>query len=424
MENILNASNLYNDIFGDGNQWVNEYVTIDSIQKDCLNMLKSDVNTIKISHFYPYDKELVEALFNVSSSYISNQVEKTIIIERFTEIDCEFIGMFDNFLKRNQIVTGIEWIRIRMNFDCCKRFNQLLINNEHIKKLKTNETNSIIFQNVSLQELTIESVYIAELPKLLLMPLIKSLKITVDVTIDYKDFGHLKYAFSNTNSLKSIKINQFYGIGRDDGGDDYDIDTSTINKFIMCFIKSKNNSVKELCIDERGFFLTDETHNKLKDYISNNKIITKFACTTKYINDCQYLCQNDSIEELSIINDTDELFIDDIMIKSIEKLILTNKTIACLHFMNLPNENHCKILMEAIKKNGTLVMHDKAQPSGTIEKIECDSDKTHDEWNNLLSEVNNIKKLKIQYTGTYLDLFAGHQIIPMINIINEYVGLN
>ncbi|AYV78195.1 MAG: hypothetical protein Edafosvirus6_44 [Edafosvirus sp.] len=94
--------------------------------------------------------------------------------------------------------------------------------------------------------------------------------------------------------------------------------------------------------------------------------------------------------------------------RSFEKLILTNRTIINLKLIFIPTQKQCEMLQKAIQKNET------------IEKFVCSNDRIQ----RLISEeIDNTKKKKIQYTRTYLDLFAGYQIIPMIGIINGYVGL-
>ncbi|AYV78207.1 MAG: hypothetical protein Edafosvirus6_56 [Edafosvirus sp.] len=411
--------------------------TVDNIKKDFINMMENNnINTIGINFYYgkDYDKELTQALFSVSTPYTIcgkaqssgiivlddktdmllgtvEYVEKTIRLEdNISSVNCEFIEMFDDFLKRNQIVTKIEWSVRKLNLDCCKRINQLLINNKQITKISFGsgpyiESYETIIQNVLLQELEIRISNIMELPKLLTMSSIQALKIKLsDETFCYEDkfnSEQLLNAFNNTNSLTSVNIYtedcQRYGYG----------DLTIINNFIRCFCNSKNKTVKQLnmYLEDRAVY--DKTIDAdIKKFIAQNKHITKLSLLIPSVNNYDFLIENDTIEELCIR----DCNYDSFAVKSIEKLILMNRKITDLTIEYALKEEDRKMLIEAIKINGT------------IEKL-CVNREKDDYINALLNEVENIKKLKKQYVRTYLDLFAGYQIIPMINIINEYVGL-
>ncbi|AYV78206.1 MAG: hypothetical protein Edafosvirus6_55 [Edafosvirus sp.] len=392
---------------------------ITQIKKDLKNLLESDIKRISIffNHktYKKYEQEKFKAMFSVSTKYSVDQIEKEIGVGWFKEFSYEFIEMLDDFLQRNKIITAIDWICNKMDSDCCKRFNQLLLNNKNITKLKIKDIHSsslydVILKNVSLKELTIRSPNLTYLSELLLSPLIKSIKITLNESeVDF-DFETLKHALSNTNSLTYI------GIDETDNMEYNYLDLDVILKFMKCFLESKNQSLKKLflCV---GYEFEFELGNKVREYISKNKTITKLEYICRYIKDIEYLCKNDCIEELTILGPKCETN----FIKSIEKLISVNKKIIKLKIPRIPNGEECKNWIEAIKKNQTIEKIDAEY--GVKEEWEKHKT-THKEWDILMNAVNNIKKLKKQYCRTYLDLFAGYQIIPVINIINDYVGLN
>ncbi|AYV78203.1 MAG: hypothetical protein Edafosvirus6_52 [Edafosvirus sp.] len=374
---------------------------------DFITMLQNnDVIDVPVNLRYFNTKlrtDILKDYFDVSTSRTNNT--KTIVLNGDVMISSnyQFIEIFDDFLKRNKMITKIKWNDFEMESDCTKRFNQLLINNKQIIAVEFNNspkmTYDTVFQNVALQEVIIDSPYLLELPKLLLFPSIQSVSIKIrDMVMYEQKFGskELLNAFTNTKSLTKIHIN--------DGDREEGDDVKTFNDFIECLIKSNNQSVKELYL-----YLYDKLSKKIckniKKYITQNKNIIKLKISIKSINNYGFLNKNSNIEELHI----DAQNTNRNVIKSIEKLILTNRKITDLKIPFAPIYDDDKMLLEAIKKNGT------------IENIELDVHQNY--YKDIFAEVDNIKKLKKQYVRTYLDLFAGYQIIPMINIINEYVGL-
>ncbi|AYV78196.1 MAG: hypothetical protein Edafosvirus6_45 [Edafosvirus sp.] len=359
-----------------------------------------DISKIIIN--FPFDglinEEWIEVLFDISNLNVSR--EKTLMVT-LADFQYGHVEIFDNFLKQNQMIKKIIFNEFTLSQEmpgevykkdpisqlrCQKRFNQLLINNKQITKIDLIDSKlpyDIIFKDVSLQKLFIKSSCVSQISKLLLIPTIKSIDMMLKEKIQnmYEiekpkiilNEKEIQNAFSNTNSLTSFTVDMHNGSVEDVIGGKI---------FLKCFFKSKNRSVKKLhlCLG------SDKTN--------------------------EYLYNNDNIEELDIRNRKFGFK----LIKSIEKLILTNRKLICLHFTTIPNENQCKILIDAIKINGT------------IEKIQCKKNSTNKKripgaWNDLLDEVENIKKMKQQRTRYYLDLFAGYQILPLIDIINGYVGL-
>ncbi|AYV78201.1 MAG: hypothetical protein Edafosvirus6_50 [Edafosvirus sp.] len=374
---------------------------------DFISMLQNkDIINVSVNLIFwkqSLHKEMLKYYFDVTIPI--NDITKTIeLYGDMEESNYEFIEILDDFLKRNKMITKIKWNLAEWNLKCSKRFNQLLINNKHIIKLEFYERCSmpfeIVFKNIPLKEVIIESPKILQLPQLLMLPLIQSIEIILDEEMCRENFDskQLINAFNNTKSLTSIDLDistrfRFYN------------NVAIAEEFIGCLLKSKNKSVKGLYINLGNIFFK-KLNKEIKKYITHSKHITNFSISAKSINNYGFLNKNNTIEKLSLSGP----YFGGNVIKSIEKLILVNRKITDLR-LDIPNEDDCKILMEAIKKNGT------------IEKLTAINGMINDRWKDLLNEVENVKKLKKQYARTYLDLFAGYQILPMINIIDGYVGL-
>ncbi|AYV78199.1 MAG: hypothetical protein Edafosvirus6_48 [Edafosvirus sp.] len=375
----------------------------DLLEKDKFISALENKNIIEIHISLDPDIKVIKDFFNVTILCENHNIKKSINLYGYNDIiSYEIIETLDDFLKQHKMIIKIALRCVEMDLNCSERFNKLLINNNHIVELEFIDNIKLsyetILENIPLQKLKVYSPNSIEMSKILLFPLIESLNIHLDCNeFDERYYNkQLQNAFRNTKSLTDIYIdNSFENKNR------------KFNKIIVSFLKSKNQSVKNFSIHLEKKFSKKKLHEEIMEYIQQNKNIKTFSISDS-ISNYDFLNKNDTIEELKIFNDK---MYDD-TIKSLENLILENKKIIKLEIGNIPNVRQCKILIRAIKKNGT------------IEKLSALYGEINNEWKNLLKEVEDIKKLKRQHILKYLDLFASYQILPMISIIDEYVGLN
>ncbi|AYV78186.1 MAG: hypothetical protein Edafosvirus6_35 [Edafosvirus sp.] len=332
----------------------------------------------------------------------------------------KFFEAFDKFLQQNKIITKIHFLKVNLVIAECKILNQILQNNKQIKIVEFNNDNlvygtvvsdyDVIFKDISLCEIRINKPCLSELVNLMSNTTIESICISVNEHIFINKKNDIKYddhfinhtflnALNSTISLKEINVHY----------DNIDFDTSIIN-FLKMIFEGKNKSIKKLSIaspdNTVGF------HRKINEifqkYIPINNTITELNLEINSEN-IECLIKNQTIEKIFIRN----IYGADESVNLLEKLILKNKHITNYKINFTLVQEHCEIIKKAI--NGT----------GIIEKFTCVPlcSASNNTYADLLDEVNNVKMKRNQCIGTSLDLFVGHQIIPMINIIKEYSDL-
>ncbi|AYV78193.1 MAG: hypothetical protein Edafosvirus6_42 [Edafosvirus sp.] len=274
--------------------------------------------------------------------------------------------------------------------------------------------------------------------KFLLMESIQFIALNVSCYDNISCNDELKIAFANTTSLTSITID-YTGIYSNKDGM-----AIKINEICKCLCESQNKSLKQLVtiIENDNFNLV--VTFPFEKMICNSMTLKEIHIGTNILPAIECLIENKSIEIVKLEGNLNRTECSFTLQNLLEKLILTNKTInqltVCvgnvqgfskkvynafkynktitnLTFNRIPNKKGCKILMEVLHKNKTL------------ENIICEYkfEKNRKEnniyWLCIQNRLNGIKELKKQFAKKYLDFFASYQILPMINIINEYIGL-
>ncbi|AYV78197.1 MAG: hypothetical protein Edafosvirus6_46 [Edafosvirus sp.] len=408
-----------------------------SIKNEFINMLH-DKNMCEIEiAFGRMDwNEIYNILSTISTVYNEFHTKKTIILQLYDdsiqeELHKKFIDIFSDFLNRNKIIAKITIVLVDAIIDLkvCKKFNQLLKNNEQIKIIEIDGHAGEIFdyhtivEDIMLDKMIIHEQKLVKLLKIILIPSIKDISIIFPNGIIAKELHIIEFqkALEETKSLTNINILttlinldintlQYYevsSLNKENYNKMMEIQQN-INKFLECFFESKNKSVKSMTFECQNIF--PEMKKIFKKYMINNETITELTLEKVDDNDFEYLVQNKTIEKLCIADSYSKMTNKSFGL--IERFITINRKITDLEIQRKLTSNQYKMLKNAILKNGT------------IEKIKCWSNPKYNKtYKSILNTVDNIRKSKVQHTRTYLDLFAGYQILAVIGIINEYVGL-
>jgi len=371
---------------------LNDILDNDFIQRTCIEITDTDIEITlwgrkyELSHIIPdkiswWDKNVrklgVRKPIKIMRKYILQLYKNTCGCNSDSYVNI-CMKLLDNFLQENKKITKIKFKLDRNDsFDDLK-INQLLHNNPQINEIEI--ASGCYFYNIfdiaNNCKFIILNPDLQELTEALLLKSNCSIHLkhhNYGIYCDEKITNNLQNAFNETKIVTHLTFkNDIY-------------DWYHRQKIIQCFLGGQNKSIVYLS------FSMNKLDNNICDLVQT------------------YILQNPNIEEIH----TKNLCNGDVTMKLFKQILSKSKTIRKLSFDHVPNELSCKEIIQVLQKNCLV-------EEINISKLEEEPNKKC----KLVDEINHIKELKIKHTKTYLIQYGSHLINPMIQIINEYVGLS
>jgi len=415
---------------------IQEALTNDNIVTIECNIYRES-ETLKFQNIILESLSKIKCKSNINKTFKINSVQSN---TRGIILSSENISMLEKFLQQNQFINNLAMNYI--NIKDGKSLNNLLINNKQIKHVALiayDNTYSEIFANVQLEllkitaDLTNSKTY-NDMAMLLLFPHIKSIVLCTNIHVTLWDrplttesdaYKSLNDAFTRTKSLVQLKfiIHQIK-------------DVSLTN----CFFSSKNKSIEVLELYSQYNYQDDDVYENayqpIINFIIENNTLRHIKANCYNIHMANALVFNKSVVKLEL-DEYEAQYGNIYYFDSIRKLILKNKIIISLSFKNRVHSEFShliKNIYESLLQNNIIthltlsnsehksnhILLDVITTNKIIENVTFQQSCVDPTELKLIEQASNNKADRIQILKDCLILYATHEIIPMINIINSY----